>query len=379
MSRRGSYGWPSGGRLLSGVHRHTFPASAAVGVDARSPRVRLSARTSRARRGSCPRTSRERRSTRRSPRFGRPSRIPGRSAFRRRRARTSRSIGRAGPSSRTSSRTGAGVRPRGSPSGSSPARSGRRGRPDRVDRPRDVADPCDAADPLADSIEVRPEGEHMVGRRGDVRRKRVVRHRAAILSSGALNDVLILDGASRAGRPGVGFGHHAVHWRATTMTMRSSLEQALHLPEGETLRRLEDNGLAIPTSTRWPRPSMTCTAGSWPTTTTRMRRTGRRRRPSSTRSRSRRRPSNGLPARPGTGTTSNSGRFGVLVQESGIWSRIAEAGKSCAVLGMTTSRPSAEAGREHARTLQREHRIQLSREDERGAGDLPDERTTVGP
>jgi len=29
------------------------------------------------------------------------------------------------------------------------------------------------------------------------------------------------------------------------MTMRSSLEQALHLPEGETLRRLEENGLAI--------------------------------------------------------------------------------------------------------------------------------------
>ena len=52
-------------------------------------------------------------------------------------------------------------------------------------------------------------------------------------------------GASRAERPGVGFGHHAVHGRATTMTMRSSLEQALHLPEGETLRRLEENGLAI--------------------------------------------------------------------------------------------------------------------------------------
>ena len=29
------------------------------------------------------------------------------------------------------------------------------------------------------------------------------------------------------------------------MSMRSSLEQALHLPEGETLRRLEENGLAI--------------------------------------------------------------------------------------------------------------------------------------
>ena len=52
-------------------------------------------------------------------------------------------------------------------------------------------------------------------------------------------------GASRAERPGVGFGHHAVHGRATTMSMRSSLEQALHLPEGETLRRLEENGLAI--------------------------------------------------------------------------------------------------------------------------------------
>ena len=78
------------------------------------------------------------------------------------------------------------------------------------------------------------------------------------------------------------------------MTMRSSLEQALHLPEGETLRRLEENGLAMTTLTRWPRPFMTCTAGSWPTTTIQTRRTGSRHRPCSMRSRSRRRPSNGL-------------------------------------------------------------------------------------
>ena len=29
------------------------------------------------------------------------------------------------------------------------------------------------------------------------------------------------------------------------MTMRESLDQALHLPEGETLRRLEEYGLAV--------------------------------------------------------------------------------------------------------------------------------------
>ena len=40
--------------------------------------------------------------------------------------------------------------------------------------------------------------------------------------------------------------------------------------------------------------------------------------------------------------------------------------------------PVGEAGCELARTLHREHRIQLSREDERRAGHLPDERTAVG-
>jgi len=30
-----------------------------------------------------------------------------------------------------------------------------------------------------------------------------------------------------------------------TTTMRQALEAAMHLPEGETLRRLEENGLAI--------------------------------------------------------------------------------------------------------------------------------------
>ncbi|HET7168570.1 MAG TPA: hypothetical protein VFI69_05165 [Candidatus Limnocylindrales bacterium] len=29
------------------------------------------------------------------------------------------------------------------------------------------------------------------------------------------------------------------------MTMREALEQALHLPEGETMRRLQENGLAL--------------------------------------------------------------------------------------------------------------------------------------
>ena len=29
------------------------------------------------------------------------------------------------------------------------------------------------------------------------------------------------------------------------MTMREALEQALHLPEGETMRRLHQNGLAL--------------------------------------------------------------------------------------------------------------------------------------
>ena len=29
------------------------------------------------------------------------------------------------------------------------------------------------------------------------------------------------------------------------MTMRDELERALHMPEGETLKRLEENGLAI--------------------------------------------------------------------------------------------------------------------------------------
>ena len=62
-----------------------------------------------------------------------------------------------------------------------------------------------------------------------------------------------------------------------------------------------------------------------------------------------------------------------------MWSRIADAGKSCAVLGMTTSRAVGEAGRELVRSLQREQRIELSRENERGAANPPDERTVVSP
>ena len=53
---------------------------------------------------------------------------------RRRRARTSHSIGRAAPSSRTSSRTGEDVRPRGSRSGFDRPEVDHVGRPDRVDR-----------------------------------------------------------------------------------------------------------------------------------------------------------------------------------------------------------------------------------------------------
>ena len=145
-------------------------------------RVPRSARTSRARRGSCPRRSRARRSTRRSPRC----------AHRLEFLRDPRPIA-------------VRLERRARPPAQHPAPELRReparafdfedlcralhrpevdhvGRPDLVDRARDVGHAGDPADPLSDPVEVRPEGEHVVGWRRDVGGKRVVRHRAAILA-----------------------------------------------------------------------------------------------------------------------------------------------------------------------------------------------------
>jgi hypothetical protein len=44
---------------------------------------------------------------------------------------------------------------------------------------------------------------------------------------------------------GVVFGNTQPKGEAHTVTMRESLDQALHLPEGETTRRLREYGLAV--------------------------------------------------------------------------------------------------------------------------------------
>ena len=123
---------------------------------------------------------------------------------------------------------------------------------------------------------------------------------------------------------------------------------------------------------------MTCIAGSWPTTTTRTRRTGRRRRLWSMRFRSRRRPSNGLTHGPERADIRLRGQPSPRPEtwKHGLLDR---RGREVVRRTGHDHQPSvAEAGRELAGTLlQREQRIKLSGEHERGSLYPPNERPIV--
>ena len=150
-----------------------------------APRARRSARTSRARRGSCPRTSRARTPTTRSAEI-RPTvsnswvtRVPF-AIWLEYGARPTSEDPAAEPGDEASRRfdledLGRALHR---------AEVDDVGRSGLVDRPRDVGDAGDAADPFAHAREVRPEREHLLRRRCDVGGERCSGPRSARLCAG---------------------------------------------------------------------------------------------------------------------------------------------------------------------------------------------------
>ena len=131
------------------------------------------------------------------------------------------------------------------------------------------------------------------------------------------------------------------------MTMRSSLEQALHLPEGETLRRLEENGLAIANVDTMAQAIHDVYCGIMADHDHPNEKDRAQARRWSTRSEAGFAPVTGYLLGPEPSRRQNSGQVGVLVQKTGNMVADRRGRKSCAVLGMTANRPSLKPAAKH--------------------------------